>query len=1049
MIQSVRKACILHEGALSLQVSDAIVRFEEITGDPAAGEAFFETTFITEGLEKLLRDATRRLAGQSQSASFHLRQAMGGGKTHSITALSYLARHRALRERILQGLPEASAFDGVRFAAFNGRERPRNFFWGEIVEQLGASELLAPDVSDAPDLTVWKNVFGKTDDPVLIVLDEFPPYLEYLVTVPIGDGTMATRAGNAFANMLVAAQERRNVCIVVSDLEGAYATGSKIINKALDDVLGEIRRQQVDITPVSLEGNEGYEILRKRLIKQLPSENVIQAVAEAYARALAVASQAGLVDKNVERIEASIKGSYPFHPETKNLFAMFAQNVEFRQTRGLMELGSLLLRSVWESERDVYLIGAQHFDMSISDVRERLKDISRLSAAVAKDIFDTNESATAQSIDADQGNHSASEVAALLLTASLSTTGNDTRGLKVKDAMRVLVNPLGGEEAYKKAFDLMYKQAQYLHRDPEERYYFDRQVNLNVLLADFARNAPENKVNEIISNRLKELFAPTDRSAYAEILDGTEGIDTIADRIKGRRVLVAVRPDGRVPPQEVERFYQSVTEKNNVFILTGERSFQSNKLEDVARELYATIAAQRDINEANPQFGDLTARHQSAQQHLTATIAATYDRLLVPMQTPGSPPGLRAVGIQLTTGGGLSGERVVIEALTKPPRKLFSDVAGVDFDAILAKVESQGVWGTHPEVMYSDVERRTRENPTAYWLPPDGMKKLRDTAVQRERWEDLGNGRVSRVIRPKVPRVQVTVTKAPTATDHQVVLDVQAVNAGANARIHFAENGPATDKDELVKGGKVISNAVMVGLLIVDPSRPESPDVPNRSTERWQSVLPIAHKLVDEKGKPRLVELFAHPEASLRFTLDGTNPRDHGAPYVGPIEVDDAKQTLSALATITVGGALEFENKAEFLIPARTDTDNRDPWVSARANTRTTIECSNGRYAINTRANAYKALDVLHAGQIALFEVDLVVNRSDGGQATVQLRTAGEVKLRADALRALLDQAHALIGDENTTISLRFPRAIADNHTYLRDLDELLQERVRAGEVKQ
>ena len=209
MITTVRKACILHDGALHLQVSDAVVRFDEITGDPEAGARFFETTYLTEGLETLLRQATRRLAGQSHDASFHLKQAMGGGKTHSITALSYLARHPELRARILPDLPEAKAFGQVRFAAFNGRERPNNFFWGQIVQQLDATECVSGDAADAPDEAAWMRVFRKTDDPVLIVLDELPPYFEYLNTVISGNGTMADRAANAFAECSARpAQER-------------------------------------------------------------------------------------------------------------------------------------------------------------------------------------------------------------------------------------------------------------------------------------------------------------------------------------------------------------------------------------------------------------------------------------------------------------------------------------------------------------------------------------------------------------------------------------------------------------------------------------------------------------------------------------------------------------------------------------------------------------------------------------------------------------------------------------------------------------------------
>ena len=391
---------------------------------------------------------------------------------------------------------------------------------------------------------------------------------------------------------------------------------------------------------------------------------------------------------------------------------------------------------------------------------------------------------------------------------------------------------------------------------------------------------------------------------------------------------------------------------------------------------------------------------------------------------------------------------MIVEALTKQPRKLFTDVTAAT-STRSSRRSSRRPWGAHDEVMFADVERRTRENPTAYWLPPDGMKAVRDTALQRERWEDLGNGRVSKVIKPKTPRVQVTVTKAPTATDHQAVLDVQAVNAGSSVRIHFAENGPATSKDELVKGGKVTTGAVTVGFLIVDPSRPDAPEAPNYSSARWQSTLPIAHKLNDEPGTPRTVELFAHPDATLKFTLDATNPRDHGATYAGVLEVSDAKQTLNVLATVTMGGAFEFDSRNEFQIPARTDVGTHDPWEATSAGKRTTLERSDGRYSINSRANVYKALDVLTAGQVVLYDVDLVVNRAEGGQGNVQVRTSGDVKLHADALKALLEQAHATIGSDNTTISLRFPRAEADNHTYLKDLDALLQDHVRPGEVKQ
>lgn len=98
-----------------------------------------------------------------------------------------------------------------------------------------------------------------------------------------------------------------------------------------------------------------------------------------------------------------------------------------------MELVSRLLKSVWESNEDVYLIGAQHFDLSIHEVREKLAEISDMRDVIAKDLWDSAHSAHAQVIDLNNGNNYAKQAGTLLLLASLSTAVQSVKGLmKVK-----------------------------------------------------------------------------------------------------------------------------------------------------------------------------------------------------------------------------------------------------------------------------------------------------------------------------------------------------------------------------------------------------------------------------------------------------------------------------------------------------------------------------------------------------------------------------------------------------------------------------------------
>jgi hypothetical protein len=198
-----------------------------------------------------------------------------------------------LRKTFCAGMPHASAFASANIAALNGRNNPDHFFWGEIANQLGKGDQVKAFWTGgpkAPDEKDWLKLF-EGDQPVLILLDEMPPYFHYLDTQKIGNGTVADIATRAFANLLTAAGKKKNVCVVVSDLAAAYDTGAKLINRALEDARSELGRQERNITPVDLAANEIYDILRKRLFKSLPDKAEIGDIADAFGRKLEEAAK--------------------------------------------------------------------------------------------------------------------------------------------------------------------------------------------------------------------------------------------------------------------------------------------------------------------------------------------------------------------------------------------------------------------------------------------------------------------------------------------------------------------------------------------------------------------------------------------------------------------------------------------------------------------------------------------------------------------------------------------------------------------------------------
>jgi predicted AAA+ superfamily ATPase len=80
------------------------VRFGRATPEYQNAEAFFERTFITEGMRLLLTQVAQRLAGKGGEPVIQLQTAFGGGKTHTLLAVYHLAT-RAVPLSELAGIP--------------------------------------------------------------------------------------------------------------------------------------------------------------------------------------------------------------------------------------------------------------------------------------------------------------------------------------------------------------------------------------------------------------------------------------------------------------------------------------------------------------------------------------------------------------------------------------------------------------------------------------------------------------------------------------------------------------------------------------------------------------------------------------------------------------------------------------------------------------------------------------------------------------------------------------------------------------------------------
>ncbi len=1028
-MKTVRDACELQPNALSIKLSDQIEQLDELITTEGSGEAFFDRTFITQGMYDLISEGIARLAGTSSQAIFHLKQAMGGGKTHLLVGFGLLAAHPDLRKVYCPDILLSSAFGSANIAAFNGRNNPEHFFWGEIANQLGKSEQFKPfwmGGPKAPDEKDWLKLF-EGDQPVLILLDEMPPYFQYLDLLKVGNGTVADIATRAFANLLTAAGKKSNVCIVVSDLAAAYDTGGKLINRALEDARSELGRAERNITPVDLAANEIYDILRKRLFKSLPNKAEIGDIAEAFGRKLEEAAKAKTAGRGAESISDEIAATYPFHPRLKNIIALFKENEQFKQTRGLIELVSRLLLSVWKrSANDVFLIGPQHFDLSIADVRDKLTEISGMRDVIAKDLWDSEQSAHAQIIDIQSGKEAAQQVGALLLTSSLSTAVNLIKGLTREEMVECLVSPLREPSDFLIAFDELEKVAWYVHHTPEGRYYFDRQENLTKLLQSLAHDAPQPQVDDLIRHRLREMFKSTRKTCYEEVLP-LPLLEDVVERVRKGRVLLVVSPDSKIPPEEVQNFFDDLSQKNNLCVLTGDKTALGS-VEKAARQFFAAQKADGRIPKGHPQRDDLERKQQNYEQDFNSTILNLFDKVLFPIQRTGRTAQLVSKPLDMTRDATkpFNGEEQIEKTLTSDPLKLYLDVEK-EFDAIRDKAQDLLWLESQDEARWTDVVDRYAEQAGMPWLPPRGLDTLKSIACNRGLWEDLGTGYVTKKPKKKRTSVQVITETEPDDDGKSPDLRVNSQNAGPAPCIFYAEDGPVSEASPQLKDLTLITNGLKVNFLVKDPSGLYETGDP----VTWANKLVLRNQLTEKAGK-RSVELFVAPKGTVRFTLDGSEPRD-GIAYTEPIVVGDNEILLRVFAE-----AENLETKSEFRFPARGKKGLQIDEIKPGR-----IVSRNG-LKLDSRGKTFEGLKQAIEKSVTFEGIMVTV-----GQSTQMIAfSIGEIAVDADFIQALLVKVLEKFTPE-TPITMTFRRAnFASGHD-LKDFANKINIELKTGDIEQ
>lgn len=989
MGKTVKALCEPHDSAFAYIIGDQVERLEQVVNAAQQdAEAFFQRNHITAGLKVLLNEGLLRLSGRSGQALFELRQAMGGGKTHSMVALGLLARDPDLRRKYFPSGPEG--FLSARIATVDGRsvDRIRNI-WGDILVQLGHATDAAVHWRDGPkppSKLEWMKFIG--NDPTLILLDELPPYLDYTAAVGSGESNLGKLAKYALSNLFAAALELPRCCIVVSSLSGTYSSASA----DLHDLANEASRQARSLTPVDLGTDEIYQILRKRMFKKVATAEEQAAVVDAFRATInqAVLSQA--LPSTARQLADEIAQTYPFHPSVKHVIALFRNNETFRQTRGLMQLASRMILSTWKREvDDVFLIGCQHLDLSIQEVRDDLNRIRDLQGAVAHDIFDSGAS-VAERIDAELGGDNARQVCSLLLTSSLSSAVDAVQGFTQDQLLEYLISPSAQPQKILSAFERLYDDAWYLHKNQSQAWYFSPAENLRKLIEDRAQNAPQPKIEAEMKRRLTEAFKPRGRGVYQRV----EALPRIGDLdLRGDRICVILEPEPGQPTEALKQFHQAVAEKNNLCVVTGDGSKFAD-LEKAVRRAYGTALAKEQMASNQPdKLREAEDLANEAEQSVTSTITALFNKVIFPTRE-----GLSTVALQLSAAGAKDrGEEEIAEALASTAAQKFVRDLDGEADALILRAEDMLWPSSDRRARWADIEEKARVNARWKWLEPKGLARLREKAKGQGRWRDHNDGWIEKGPFPKEKTSVTVLTEHYVDRTGEAHINVRPSHAGQRPQVFYGSSSDVSAANgKLLNGDVLRTDETALWFVAVDPDGQHE----TGPAARWQNQLTITHEVHALPDGRRRVTLAVRPDITqrpgfdLRWNTQGITPKD-GQPYSGEITIDSPAE-----AKIWVYAAHQgVEHTKTFTIPAANAEGPALIYDQPATLTK--------RWPVQETARSFGVIKSTKDKSALLSVSRLTVGE---GEKHVQLRFGSGVSIEPETLESLVNLARKALGDE-------------------------------------
>ena len=663
-------------------------------------KAFFERTYITEGMRLLLTQVAQRLSGKGGEPVIQLQTAFGGGKTHTMLAVLHLASRKCplsdlqgvptlIEKAGLMDVPQArvAVIDGTAHApgqAWKHGKTTVKTLWGELAWQLGGSDgfALVKD-ADGNGTSPGKDVLRQLLEayaPCVVLMDELVAYIRQFVEgATLTGGSYDSNL--SFVQALTEAVKLVPTAVVLaslpeSDTEAGSSRGVGSL-KALEKTFGRVHALW---KPVATE--EAFEIVRRRLfesIKDLPARDAVcRAFADAY-----IAEGAKLPSETQEaRYNDRLTQAYPIHPEVfDRLYEDWTTIDGFQRTRGVLKLMAKVIYQLWKDNNQELMILPGTIPLAAKDVRNELLYLlpPGWDPVIEGDI--DGERAETTELEAKEPRfgqvNAARRVARTLFLGTAPSSVAMKPGIRGLDRSRVLLGCLQPGQTTAVYADVLGRLADRLHylnssgdkTVDSTRFWFDTRANLRREMENRKKRFDhKTDVRKKIEELVKKLFAsvppfdgvhvftpnadvPDDSALRLVILSPEQAFLKEDFRLASDAVLEHLRMHGSQPRHRANRL-----------IFVAADKLVLNRLRDATGVALAWASIVDDVKEERLNIDQIQLKQaekelQAANAVLPRAARECFKWLLCPVQDDptATKPTIESFPLN-TTSGNASGE---------------------------------------------------------------------------------------------------------------------------------------------------------------------------------------------------------------------------------------------------------------------------------------------------------------------------------------------------------------------------------------------------------